>query len=274
MAVRRPARLYDGYAFDLDGTVYLGEELLPGAQRAVSTLRAAGRPVVFLSNNPLRSREDYAVKLTRLGLPTPAVDVINSSYVLVRHLETTSPGARLFVVGEESIRRELADAGFLLTEHPGEVEIVVACFDRTFDYRKLQTAFDAIRAGARFIATNRDPFCPTAEGGLPDCAAVIGAIEGCTGHSVEEVVGKPSPFMGRVLTERLGVPAGQSMIVGDRLGTDVAMGVAAGMVTALVLTGVTTVEEALRAAPAPDFILERLDQLLPELEGPAAGGET
>lgn len=270
--VRRPDRLYSGYAFDLDGTVYLGDELLPGARTAISALRAAGRPVVFLSNNPLRSREEYAAKLTLLGLPTSAADVINSSHVLVRHLEATSPGARLFVVGEESVRRELADAGFLLTERPDEVDVVVACFDRTFDYRKLQIAFDAIRAGARFIATNRDPFCPTPEGGLPDCGAMIGAIEGCTGRSVEEVVGKPSPIMGRVLAQRLGVPASLSMIVGDRLGTDMAMGVAAGMVTALVLTGVTPAEAALRADPAPDFVIERLDQLLPESEGRAAGG--
>jgi NagD protein len=261
--VRRPDRLYAGYAFDLDGTTYLGETLLPGVARTVATLRTAGRAVVFLSNNPLHSRQDYAAKLTRLGVPTGAEDVVNSSYVLVRHLLATAPSSRLFVIGEPSITRELGDAGLRLTERAGEVDIVIAAFDRTFDYRKLQIAFDAIRAGARFIATNRDAYCPTPDGGLPDCAAVIAAVEACTGHRVEEVVGKPSPIMGRVLVERLGTPPADSLMVGDRLETDVAMGRAAGMATAVVLTGVTTREAAAAADPPPDFVLERLDHLLP-----------
>ncbi|MDI6773380.1 MAG: HAD-IIA family hydrolase [bacterium] len=262
LVVRRPDRLYAGYAFDLDGTVYLGEILLPGAERTVASLRAAGRPIVFLSNNPLRSREEYAAKLTRLGIPAEPGDVINSSYVLVRHLSATAPGARLFVIGEDSVRSELESAGFVLTDSPREVEIVVACFDRTFDYRKLQVAFDAIRSGARFVATNRDAYCPTPEGGLPDCGAVIAAVEAATGHPVEEVVGKPSPIMGRVLAERLGLRPDGCLIAGDRLETDIAMGRASGMATALVLTGVTTAGAAMTADPQPDFILERLDQLL------------
>jgi NagD protein len=262
--VRRPSRLYAGYAFDLDGTTYLGDALLPGVERTISTLRAAGRSVVFLSNNPLHGRADYAAKLTRLGVPASADDVVNSSHVLVRHLLATAPAARLFVIGEESIKQELTSAGLRLTEQAIHVDIVVAAFDRTFDYRKLQIAFDAIRAGARFIATNRDAYCPTPEGGLPDCAAVIAAVEACTGHKVEEVVGKPSPIMGRVLVERLGTPPGDSLMVGDRLETDLAMGRAAGMATAVVLTGVTTREAAAAAAPPPDFVFERLDQLLPD----------
>ncbi len=243
--------------------MYLGDALLPGAARTVAALRAAGRAVVFLSNNPLRSREEYAAKLTRLGIPAVPDDVVNSSYVLVRHLLATAPGARLFVIGEPSVRSELESAGFVLTDRPLEVEIVVACFDRTFDYRKLQVAFDAIRAGARFVATNRDAYCPTPDGGLPDCGAVIAAVEASTGHLVEEVVGKPSPIMGRVLAERLGVPPAESLIAGDRLETDIAMGRASGMATALVLTGVATRDAALAADPPPDYVIERLDQLLP-----------
>ncbi|MDR7420060.1 MAG: HAD-IIA family hydrolase [Armatimonadota bacterium] len=262
--VRRPQRLFAGYAFDLDGTTYLGEALLPGAGRAITALRAAGRPVVFVSNNPLHSRDDYAAKLTRLGLPTQPDEVVNSSYVLVRHLLATAPTARLFVIGEDSVKRELRDAGLHLTEHAADVDIVVACFDRTFDYRKLQLAFDAIRAGARFIATNRDAYCPTPEGGLPDCAAIIAAVEACTGHPVEEVVGKPSSIMGRVLVEHLGTLPADTLMVGDRLETDLAMGRAAGMATAVVLTGVTTAIAAAAADPPPDFVLERLDQLLPD----------
>jgi NagD protein len=261
---RRPDRWFAGYAFDLDGTTYLGDSLLPGAERAVSELRRRGRPVLFLSNNPLYSRQDYAAKLTRLGLATPAADVVNSSFVLVRHLLRTAPQARLFVIGEDSIKDELAGAGFRLTEHAPDVDIVVACFDRTFDYHKLQVAFDAIRTGARFIATNRDAYCPTPGGGLPDCAAVIAAVEACTGRRVEEVVGKPSAVMGEVLTSALGTSPSDSLMVGDRLETDIAMGRAAGMATALVLTGVTTAQAAAAADPPPDFVLDRLDQVLPD----------
>lgn len=260
---RRPDRWFAGYALDLDGTTYLGEALLPGAAETVAALRLRGRPVVFLSNNPLHTRADYAAKLTRLGIPTPPEDVVNSSWVLVRHLQRTAPGARLFVIGEPSAQRELAEAGFRLVDRAAEVDIVVACFDRTFDYRKLQIAFDAIRAGARFVATNRDAYCPTPGGGLPDCGAIVAAVEAATGHRVDEVVGKPSPIMGAALLERLGTPPPDSLMVGDRLETDVAMGRAAGMVTALVLTGVTTALAAEAADPAPDFVLDRLDQLLP-----------
>jgi len=262
--VRRPPRLYAGYAFDLDGTVYLGDTLLPSAQHTIETLRSADRPIVFISNNPLRTRADYAEKLTRLGIAASPDDVINSSYVLVQYLTRVMPGANLFVIGESSIQTELREAGFTLTDRVDDIDLVVACFDRTFTYQKLQTAFDALRAGARFIATNRDAYCPTPEGGLPDCAAIIAAIEACTKHAVEEVVGKPSAIMGRLLAERLRVSPGECLIAGDRPETDVAMGIASGMATALVLTGATPAEQAASARPAADYVIDRLDQLLPE----------
>jgi NagD protein len=263
-ALRRPRRLYAGYAFDLDGTVYLGDALLPSAREAIQALRAMGRPIVFISNNPLRTRAEYAGKLTRLGIATAPDDVINSSYVLVQYLRREMPGARLFVIGEVSIQTELRDAGFALTDRTDDIDVVVACFDRTFTYQKLKTAFDAIRAGARFVATNRDAYCPTPDGGLPDCAAIIAAVEACTKHPVEEVVGKPSAIMGRMLAERLGAPPPDCLIVGDRPETDIAMGIASGMATALVLSGVTPPDQAASARPRPDFVIERLDQVLPE----------
>jgi len=258
-----PARIFPGYVLDLDGTVYLGDALLPGAQRTVEALRDAGSRVVFLSNKPLETRAAYADKLTRLGIPTTPDDVINSSWVLARWLEQEAAGATLFVIGEPPLLNELRASGFRLSEQPGQVDFVVASFDRTFDYRKLQIAFDAIRMGARFIATNADRYCPVPGGGLPDAAAVIGAIEGCTGRTVEVVVGKPSPITARAILDRLRLPASECLIVGDRLETDVRMGQEAGMETAIVLTGVTT-PDLLAASPIqPDYVLQRLDELLP-----------
>jgi len=256
-------RVFTGYVFDLDGTIYLGDALLPGARRTVETLRALGYRVVFLSNKPLQTRADYAAKLTRLGIPTAPDEVINSSWVLARWLEREAPGAALFVVGEPPLLAELRAAGFRLTDRAAEVEFVVASFDRTFDYRKLQIAFDAIRAGARFIATNADRYCPTPSGGLPDAAAVIGAIEGCTGRDVEVVVGKPSPITVHAILDRLQLPASKCIIVGDRLETDILMGQEAGMATAVVLTGVTTPELLAASEIQPDYVLRRLDELLP-----------
>jgi len=267
----QPIHLFPGYVLDLDGTVYLGEALLPGAKRTVEVLRAAGSRVVFLSNKPLQTRADYAAKLTHLGIPTSPDEVINSSWVLARWLQDEAPGAALFVVGEPPLLAELRAAGFRLTEQPDEVQFVVASFDRTFDYRKLQIAFDAVRAGARFIATNADRYCPTSplppyrggRGGLPDAGAVIGAIEGCTGREVEVVVGKPSPITARAILDRLQLPARECIIVGDRLETDVRMGLEAGMATAVVLTGVTTPEDLAASDVQPDYVLRRLDELLP-----------
>jgi phosphoglycolate/pyridoxal phosphate phosphatase family enzyme len=257
-------RIFSGYVFDMDGTVYLGEALLPGAKRTIETLRAAGSRVVFLSNKPLQTRADYAAKLTRLGIPTSPDAVINSSWVLTRWLQREYPGATLFVVGEPPLLAELRAAGFRLSERPGEIQFVVASFDRTFDYRKLQIAFDAVRAGARFIATNADRYCPTPTGGLPDAAAVIGAIEGCTGTHVEVVVGKPSPITARAILDRLQLPSSECIIVGDRLETDIRMGREAGMATAVVLTGVTTPELLAASDIQPDVVLRRLDELLPD----------
>jgi arabinose operon protein AraL len=259
----RPDRLFSGYVVDLDGTVYLGDRLLPGAEEAVARLRELGRAVLFLSNNPLHTREEYAAKLTRLGLPTPPEAVINSSYVLVRHLRATAPQARLLVIGEASVRRELRQAGLALTDDPRRTDIVVACFDRTFDYRKLRAAFDAIREGARYIATNRDPYCPIPGGGLPDCGAIVAAIEACTGHPVDEVMGKPSAIMARVVLERLGLPAAHCLMVGDRLETDLALARTAGMPCAIVLSGATDETALLRASAHPDYVLAGIGEVLP-----------
>ncbi|NLF01233.1 MAG: HAD-IIA family hydrolase [Anaerolineales bacterium] len=264
--IRPPSRLFRGYVFDLDGTVYLGDALLPGARLAIQTLRATGARTVFLSNKPIETRADYADKLTRLGIPTPVEDVINSSWVLARWLAQEAPGAALFVVGEPPLQEELQAAGFHMTEESSKIDFVVASFDRTFDYHKLQVAFDAIRAGARFIATNADRYCPTPSGGLPDAAAVIGAIEGCTGHAVEVVVGKPSPITARAILDRLNLPPAECLMVGDRLETDIRMGRESGMHTAVVLTGVTTAVLLARAEAQPDYVLQRLDELLPSAE--------
>src|SRR5687768_15552491 len=160
MTIRLPHR---GWLFDLDGTIYLGESLIPGADRVIAALRGAGRRVAFLSNKPLYTRTDYAAKLTRLGIPATPHDVVNSSIVLARHLAALDRGAPVFAIGEPPLLAELAAHGFeVRRDH--HVRWVVIAFDRTFDYGKLNTALQAVKQGARLIATNPDRTCPI-EGG-------------------------------------------------------------------------------------------------------------
>src|SRR5437870_2040150 len=193
-----------GWLFDLDGTVYRGEAPIPGAAETIAALRADGRRVAFLSNKPLATRADYAAKLPRLGIPTSADDVVNSSLVLARHLARLDAGAPVFVIGEPPLVAELRAHHFeVRADH--RVRWVVIAFDRTFDYAKLDTALQAVRGGARLIATNPDRTCPTEDGEIRDCAGIIAAVEAVTGQAVEVVVGKPSPIILEGALARLGV---------------------------------------------------------------------
>jgi phosphoglycolate/pyridoxal phosphate phosphatase family enzyme len=261
--INNPDHYFAGYIFDLDGTVYLGEALLPTAGETLKTLRIRGSRTIFISNNPTHAREDYAAKLTRLGVQTSVEDILTSSLVMVDFLKRRMPGARLFVVGEEPLCTELRHGGFELTEQAKNVDAVIASFDRTFVYRKLQIAFDAIRSGARFFATNPDRYCPVPSGGEPDCAAIIGAIEGCTNQKVEAVVGKPSTYMIEAALNLMKVPTSESLMIGDRLETDILMGQEAGMSTALSLTGATSESDLEHSSIQPSFILHKLSDLLP-----------
>jgi len=253
--------MFKGYLFDLDGTVYLGERLIPGADRVIRRLREQDGKVVFLSNKPLYTREDYAAKLTRLGIPTTPDQVVNSTFILIRYLDKVAPKARVFLMGELPFVAEMARAGFHLTENPEEIDYVVAAFDRTFDYRKFNIAFQAINKGAHFIATNPDRTCPVEGGELPDCAGIIAALEAVTLKKVEVIVGKPSPITVQVALEAMGLQAVECLLTGDRLDTDIRMGLESGMKTALVMTGVTD-PKTLAASPLrPDYVFTSIADL-------------
>jgi HAD superfamily hydrolase (TIGR01450 family) len=256
-----PKLPYRGWLFDLDGTIYLGERLIPGADAAIAALRAAGRRVAFLSNKPLQTRAEYAAKLTRLGVPAAPADVINSSLVLARYLRDRDPGAPVFVIGEPPMLDEMRAHGFEV--RPDErVRWVVIAFDRTFDYAKLNVALQAVRQGARLIATNPDRTCPVEGGEIPDCAGMIAAVEAVTDKKVEAIVGKPSPIILEVALAALGVPARDAVIVGDRIETDIVMGRRLGLGTVLVLSGVTRADDPRIAAVAPDHVVRSVGDLV------------
>lgn len=252
---------YRGWLFDLDGTVYRGEGLIPGASEVIAALRRDQRKVLFLSNKPIQTPEEYAQKLTRLGIPTAATEVINSSLVLARYLQREDPGASCFVIGEPPLIAELKAHGLTVRESP-DVGWVVIAFDRTFTYAKLNSALQAVRRGARLIATNPDRTCPTEEGEIPDCAGMIAAVEAVTGKRVEVMVGKPSPIILEAALETLGLPPTACVIVGDRIETDVAMGKKLGLGTILVLSGVTSAEDPRIGDLRPDHVLRSIRELL------------
>jgi HAD superfamily hydrolase (TIGR01450 family) len=266
--LRRPDRFYDGYVFDLDGTVYLGNALLPGASEVIATIREREARTVFLSNNPTRDPQMYADKLGGLGIVTSVEDIVNPVVTVPRWLRTHHPGAGVFAISEEPLKRALAAAGVRLTEDPEQIDIVLASYDRTFEYRKLQIAFDAIwfHKRARLITSNPDRYCPMPGGrGEPDAASVVAAIEACTETTCEANLGKPGVEMLETVLGMLGLPASRCVVIGDRLSTDIAMAAAAGMDSALVLTGETTPTMAAELSPdgGPTWILDRIDHLLP-----------
>lgn len=270
--LRRPDRLFDVYVFDLDGTVYLGDELLPGARATIETLRGSDRPVRFLSNNPTRDPSQYAEKLERLGVPTPPEEIVNTTVTMTEWLRREAPDATVFAIAEEPLQAALAAAGIRTSEDPAEIDIVIASYDRGLTYRKLQIAFDAIwfHGRARLVATNPDRYCPLPGGrGEPDCAAVTAAIEACTGTRCEAVVGKPNPIMLTAALAGLDVDFADCLVVGDRLATDIRMGLEAGAATALVLTGDTQAAEldTLAAGERPTYVLSGLAELLPDTPG-------
>ncbi len=263
-----PAALFGAYAFDLDGTIYLGDNALPEAVETVTSIRRAGRPVVFVTNKPIYTAEDYAAKLCGIGIPASKSDVVTATDSLISYLHEVHAGATLLVVGEPLLHRTLADAGFGITTSPERADVVAVSFDRTFDYAKLEAAYRAVRLhGAALVATNPDPFCPTPEGGLPDCAAMLAAIEACTGSVAEAVTGKPSRQMADAVLARLGVSAEEAAFVGDRLMTDVAMARNAGMRSVLVLTGATSASDVKDAQDhlRPDYVVTHLGELLPRM---------
>ncbi len=265
----RPSSLARGYILDLDGTIYLGDALLPGARRFVETLQALERNVLFLSNNPTRTPAEYVSKLSRLGIPVDPDQILTTVDTMTSWLLLHHPGATVFPIAEQPLIDALQASGIAISDDPTRIDIVIASYDRLFDYRKLQIAFDAIRTYGRafLVATNPDRFCPFPGGrGEPDAGAIIGAVEGCTGARLQQNTGKPDRFMLEAALNRLGLTASDCVMIGDRLATDIRMALDAGMPSALVLTGDATRDDLATLEPKamPTWVLERIDQVLPE----------
>lgn len=260
--LRELMRVKRGFVLDLDGTLYLGDELIPGAAEFVRGLRRAGKRVAFVSNKAVESRAEHARKLARLGIECSEGEIINSSLVLARYLQRTRPGGRVFPIAEGPVVRDLESHGLAICEDPDAIDVVAISWDRGFNYRKLDIAYRAALRGADLVATNPDRTCPMQGYRLPDAACMIAAVEACTQRKVDPIVGKPSRIMLREVLELLGLAARECIMVGDRLETDMLMARQAGLAGVLVLTGVTSAQQAAALPDPPTAVVDSVADLL------------
>jgi 4-nitrophenyl phosphatase len=239
---------------DLDGTVYRGSEAVPGAARFLERLRAAAVPYLFVTNRANRTPEEICRRLRLLAIPCAPPEVLTSAQATAEWIGE----GRVFMIGEEGMERALREKGLTITDRdPG---YVVVSLDTSVDYAKLERASILVRGGARFVSTNPDLVVNTDQGLSPGNGAICQAIQAATG--VEPfVVGKPEKVIMEIALRRLGLPKEGTVLIGDNLATDIAAGVAAGLQTALILTGVSTRQDAETSPIRPTWIVEGYDEL-------------
>ncbi len=247
------------FVLDMDGTFYLGDDLIPGSLEFLDRARATGRDFLFFTNNSSRSPENYMDKLTRMGCPIRRDQIMTSGDVTIRYLNTCRPGKTVYLMGTEALRRAFLQAGVPLVEDR-RPDVVVAAFDTELTYHKLERACAFLRGGAEFLATHMDVNCPTADGFIPDCGALCAAIRLSTGRS-PKYLGKPSQETVDMILSATGRRREEVAFVGDRLYTDVAAGVNNGALGLLVLSGETAMED-LKASPIqPHGVFQNLRAL-------------
>jgi len=256
------------FLLDMDGTFYLGESLLPGALEFIQVLRDQRRDFLFLTNNSSRSQDDYAEKITRLGLPVDREKIFTSGEATALHLRAVHPQARVFLLGPASLHAEFTSHGVELDD--AHATHAVLGFDTTLTYAKLWRLCDLVRAGLPYIATHADFNCPTPTGFMPDVGAMIALVRASTGREPDLVVGKPSRMFVEAAAAKLGLPLGALAMIGDRLYTDIALGKTSGITTLLVLSGETRLAEVEGSPHQPDMIFADLAAVADHLRSPGS----
>src|SRR2546423_9733336 len=224
-----------GFLIDMDGVLYRGPELIPGADRFVRELRDRDIPFRFLTNNSQRTRRDVVARLVRMGLDVEDEHVFTSAMATARFLADQKPDGTAYVIGEGGLLTALHQNGYAVVDH--DPDYVVVGEGRTFNLELVEAAVRMILGGAKLIATNLDPNCPTQGGGLrPGCGAMVAMLETATGVRAFSV-GKPSPVMMRAARKELGLATDETTMIGDTMETDILGGVQLGLPTVLVLSG-------------------------------------
>lgn len=251
-----------GFVLDMDGTIYLGERLLPGAVDFIEYLKSKKIPFLFLTNNSSKHQKQYEEKLTHFGLKVSQEQIFTSGEATAIYLQEKFAGQGIYLVGTPALEEEFQQHGYTLTDQ--NPAAVVLGFDTTITYEKLWKLCDFVRDGLPYYATHPDFNCPTDGGYMPDIGAMIAFVEASTGIR-PEIIGKPNLPVVDALKSRLNLPVDKICMVGDRLYTDIALG-QAGMTTALVLSGETKVEDVLLSPYQPDFTAKDLAELLKQLQ--------
>lgn len=250
------------FVLDLDGTVSLGDRLLPGAAEMIMRARALGRRILFFTNNTSRSPLEYVERLNRMGLAVTRADILTAGDVTVHYLRQRHPDARVFLLGVPALRESFAAGGIRLVEE--DPDLVVAGFDKTLTYERLEKACVFLRRGAGFLATHPDINCPTEAEPIPDCGAICAAITASTGRA-PRCLGKPAAETVELVEAVSGLRRESIAFVGDRLYTDVACGTRNGALGILVMTGETTPDMLAESRFSPDAVFPSLGVMAPLL---------
>ncbi len=253
----------DGYLIDMDGVIYHGNRLIPGADRFIRLLREREIPYLFLTNNSQRTRRDVATKLLRMGIDTDQEHIFTCATATGRFLARRDPEGTAFVIGEGGLLNALHSNQYAIVDH--DPDYVVVGEGRTVNFEMVEKAVRMIKAGAKLIATNMDPNCPTDHGLRPGCGAIVAMLEKATGTKAFSV-GKPSPVMMRMARKQMDLRTDEVTVVGDTMETDILGGVQMGYRTVLVLSGSTCREDLAQYAYKPDVIVDSVADLCDEVE--------
>lgn len=246
------------FVLDMDGTFYLGEQILDGALDFLDAVKESGKKYMFFTNNSSKSPDNYIKKLAKMNCLIDRGQIMTSGDVTIQYLKEYYAGKKVYLVGTPALEENFIENGILLTKDMPD--IVVVGFDTTLTYEKLERACTYIRNGAVFLATHLDINCPIEDGFIPDCGAMCEAIKLSTGKA-PKYLGKPFPETVEMVLRRTGVEKEKIAFVGDRIYTDVATGVKNGAVGILVLTGETKLEAVETSEVKPDGIYESLGEM-------------
>lgn len=247
-----------GYLIDMDGVIYRGGQLIPGADHFINELRKAEVPFRFLTNNSQRTRRDVATRLQRLGIDVEEEHVYTCAMATARFLAQQTPRGTAYVIGEGGLLTALHENGYSIVDR--DPDYVVVGEGRTISFEMVEAALEMILKGAKLVATNLDPNCPTVSGLRPGCGATVAMLETASGVKAFSV-GKPSPYMLRGARKELGLTTDQTVVIGDTMETDILGGVQLGFKTILVLSGGTNREDLNHYAYQPDRIVESIADL-------------
>ncbi len=260
----------EAFLLDMDGVIYVEDDPIDGSLEAIRNLRQNGKKLVFLTNNSTKTREEYKEKLLRLGLEVEKSEIMTSAYATSLRLSKLAESKTCYVIGEDGLKKELRNVGFEVVprENAEEASYVIVGMDRGLSYDKVWGGLTAILSGAEFIATNPDATYCTQEGLAPGAAASVGALAAAAEEEPTEIIGKPSPYMLEASMDILDVSPEKTVIVGDRIDTDIQAGKELGLTTILVLTGVESeeeVEEVKDTKREPDFVLPNFGTVVEEV---------